>query len=76
MANTLFLSQLLYPGSCMYTPGWVIDQYKEIFTKFICNNNPLKVKYTAMLNRRWWIKPTRPRIQNKINKNKRDKTGQ
>jgi hypothetical protein len=50
VANTLFMSQLLYVGSCMYTPLWVIQQYKEIVTRFIWNNKPPKVKYTAMIN--------------------------
>jgi hypothetical protein len=50
VANSLFISQLLYLGSCMYTPTWVIQQYKEIVTRFIWNNKPPKVKYTAMIN--------------------------
>jgi hypothetical protein len=49
VVNTLFISQLLYLGSCMYTPKWVLARYKEIVTKFIWNNKPPKVKYTTMI---------------------------
>jgi hypothetical protein len=51
VANTLFLSQLLYLGSCMHTPTWVIARYREIVSKFIWNNKPPKVKYTTMLKK-------------------------
>jgi hypothetical protein len=50
VANTLFLSQLLYLGSCMHTPKWVIHQYRDIVSKFIWNNKPPKVQYTTMIN--------------------------
>jgi hypothetical protein len=49
VTNTLLLSQLLYLGSCMYTPRWVFDKYKQIITKFIWNNKPAKVKYSTMI---------------------------
>jgi hypothetical protein len=45
------LSQLLYLGSYKYTPEWVKDQYEEVITTFVWNNNPPKVKYTAMTNK-------------------------
>ena len=51
VANTLFLSQRLYLGTCIYTPEWVRSRYKEIITKFIWNNKPPKVKYTTMINK-------------------------
>ena len=49
VSNTLLLSQLLYLGSCMYTPKWVFNKYKQIITKSIWNNNPPKVKYSTMI---------------------------
>ena len=60
VANTLFLSQLLYLGSCMYTPTWVADKYREItMTSKIedtgLNNQDLECKVKSMkLN--WIIK--------------------
>jgi hypothetical protein len=51
IVNTLLLSQLLYLGSCVSTPQWVIARYKEIITNFIWNNKPPKVKYTTMIGK-------------------------
>ena len=52
VSNTLLLSQLLYLGSCMYTPKWVFDKYKQIITKFIWNNKPSKVNTPPTLQKR------------------------
>ena len=50
VVNTLFMSQLLYLALCMHTPTWVIQQYREIVSKFVWNNKLPKVKYTTMIN--------------------------
>jgi hypothetical protein len=34
----------------MHTPTWVMQQYKEIITKFIWDNKPPKVKYSTMIS--------------------------
>ena len=43
VANTMFLFQLLYLGSCMHTPTWILAKYKEIMTRFMWNNKPSKL---------------------------------
>jgi hypothetical protein len=50
IANTLAISQLLYIASVLYTPQWVITEYKNLITKFIWNDKPPKIKYLSLIN--------------------------
>ena len=50
MVNTLIVPQLLYLGNVIYMPKQYIEQYQKIITKFIWNDKPPKIKYSAMIN--------------------------
>ena len=48
--NTLVISQLIYVGTVLYTPDWVIKEYQSLIIKFIWNDKPPKIKYTCLIN--------------------------
>jgi hypothetical protein len=50
IANTLAISQLLYAGTILHTPKWVIDKYNNMIKNFIWGNKPAKVKYKCLIN--------------------------
>jgi hypothetical protein len=50
ICNTMLISQLLYIGTVLHTPGWVIKKYNQIIKDFIWNGKPAKVKHTCLIN--------------------------
>ena len=50
IVNSLAISQLLYVGTVLYTPKWVIDKYNTMIKAFIWGNKPAKVKYSCLIN--------------------------
>ena len=39
---------MIYPWSVIYTPKWILTKYKELIVKFIWDDTPPKVKYSAI----------------------------
>ena len=50
IANTTLISQMIYAGTVLQPPKWVIEQYKTMLMNFIWNKKPAKVKYACMIN--------------------------
>jgi hypothetical protein len=50
ICNTMLISQLIYVGTVLHTPKWVIIRYNQLIRDFIWNNKPAKVKHLCLIN--------------------------